>query len=117
MTLAEVYTALDSDLNELLGRLGSEALARRIVSMFPKDTSYQDLQKALEANDLDAAFMAAHTLKGLSMNMSFRPLGRSASALADVLREGQREPEKVPECMAQVTKDYEATLAALSQLE
>ena len=74
MTIQECYAALEGDYQEVLGRLYSEALVTKFVGKFLADQSYQLLESSLKAGDYDEAFRAAHTLKGVTQNLSFTKL-------------------------------------------
>ena len=54
--------------------MGNEALYLRLVGSVPGESRFDDLAKALEAGDYDAAFDAAHALKGVLGNLSLTPL-------------------------------------------
>lgn len=54
--------------------MGNEALYLRLVGSVPAETRFADLAGALEKKDLDAAFDAAHALKGVLGNLSLTPL-------------------------------------------
>ena len=81
MTIQECYAALGGDYQEVLGRLCSEALVRRFVGKFLSDQSFQLLDTALSAGNYEEAFRAAHTLKGVTQNLSFTKLYQSATKL------------------------------------
>lgn len=48
--------------------------------------SYEGLENALKANDLDAAFDAAHALKGVLANLALTPIYDPASEMTELLR-------------------------------
>ena len=51
--------------------MGNEGLYLRFAGRFLEDRNYEELLKAMEKGDTKAAFAAAHTLKGVSGNLSF----------------------------------------------
>lgn len=62
----------------------------------------------------EAAFRAAHTLKGVSANLGFTQLCASASQLTELLRGVTGEiPLDAAERMNQVRQDYQMTTDAL----
>ena len=48
--------------------------------------SYDALDSAIKANDLDSAFEAAHALKGVLANLALTPLYEPASEMTELLR-------------------------------
>ena len=71
MTIKECYEKVGSDYDGVLKRLGSEALVKRFAVKFLNDPSFQELTDGLAAQDGEKAFRAAHTLKGVCLNLVF----------------------------------------------
>lgn len=109
--LEDMYKALGGDYNEVMLRIPSEALIRRFAGKFLDDTSFQDLEKGLESQDWESAFRAAHTLKGVALNLGFGNLCRAASALTEALR--SREPLTDFSLYDNVKAAYEQTVDAI----
>ena len=65
---------------------GAEALYLKLVAMAPAEKSFDALKTALDKNDLDAAFEAAHALKGVLGNLSLTPMYEKASQMTELLR-------------------------------
>lgn len=75
------------DVDDALGRfMGNEELMLRFLLYFPQDPSFPQLKEALDRNDAEAAFEAAHALKGVAGNLSLKGLYQSVSALVEDLR-------------------------------
>ena len=66
--------------------IGNEAMYRKILGMLFKDENLQKLGDALEGGDMQAAFEAAHTLKGVVGNMGLTPLYEAVCAIVEPLR-------------------------------
>ena len=111
MAIQDVYKEIGADYDEVLHRLMNESMVERFCGKFLDDTSYADLKTAMENGDVKAAFMAAHTLKGICSNLGFSNLGAPASELTEILRADSFEG--APELFAQVQEQYEKTIAAL----
>lgn len=76
-----------ADTKEGLSRcMGMEALYLRLVGMMEKDTHMAELKAALDKNDLQAAFEAAHALKGVLANLSLTPVLKPISEMTELLR-------------------------------
>ncbi len=66
--------------------MNNEAFYLRLVNMAVQDGNYGKLYDAVEQKDFDAAFKAAHALKGVLGNLSLTPLGEPVSKLTELLR-------------------------------
>ena len=66
--------------------MNNEAFYLRMVGMIEADGNYDKLGQSLAAGDLQAAFEAAHALKGGLGNLSLTPMFTPASALCEALR-------------------------------
>ena len=86
MTIRECYEKTGSDYESILKRFGSEAMIQRFALKFLKDGSFSDLKNALEAKDGERAFRAAHTLKGVCINLGFDRLYNVSAELTEKLR-------------------------------
>ena len=87
MTLRECYAQLEGDYEGTLGRLCSEKLVEKFALKFLADDSYELLEESLEAGNYSEAFRAAHTLKGVSLNLGFTKLNRVSDELTEALRD------------------------------
>ena len=110
MTIQECYAALGGDYQEVLGRLCSEALVRRFVGKFLSDQSFQLLDTALSAGNYEEAFRAAHTLKGVTQNLSFTKLYQSSHEITEALR--TKNYDLAVQLLPKV-EDYAQTAAAI----
>lgn len=115
MTVEECYVALGGDYEQVLMRLHNEAIIKKFVLKFPAQSGFDLLCSSIEAEDWPEAFRAAHTLKGLCLNLNFTKLGASSSSLTEALRNGYSE--EVPDLFQQVKVDYEQTITAIGQLQ
>ena len=66
--------------------IGNEAMYRKFLGMLFQDENLQKLGDALEGGDMQAAFEAAHTLKGVVGNMGLTPLYEAVCAIVEPLR-------------------------------
>jgi hypothetical protein len=66
--------------------MNNEAFYLRMVGMIEADGNYDKLGQALSAGDLQAAFEAAHALKGVLGNLALTPMFDPASSLCEALR-------------------------------
>ena len=115
MTVKECYEKVGSDYDGVLKRLGSEALVKRFAVKFLNDPSFQDLTDGLAAQDGEKAFRAAHTLKGICLNLGFDNLFAPSQELTEKLR-GATTIEGTDELFAAVEKEYDRTCGALRKI-
>lgn len=66
--------------------LGKEDFYLKLVNMAIKDPGFENLKSAVEVGNLDAAFDAAHALKGVLGNLALTPLFTPASEMTELLR-------------------------------
>ena len=111
----EYYQAMGADYEEVFGRLRNERLITKFVLKFPGDPSFSQLQSTLEEKNVEEAFRAAHTLKGVAQNLGFTPLYEATATLTEVLRAGNLPEDD--NMMNAVAKEYERTVAAIVQLD
>lgn len=74
--------------------LGNEALYWKFALKFLEDKNVEMLAEAYKNQDIEAAFMSAHNLKGICGNLSFEYLYQNASDMTELLRSGNFEEAK-----------------------
>lgn len=112
MTTKECYEKIGSNYESILG---SEALVKRFALKFLKDPSYAELSEALEARDAERAFRAAHTLKGVCLNLGFDRLYEISAAMTEDLR--GRDINGGDRLFSELTTCYEQLTDVIRQLE
>lgn len=86
MTLDDLR-AYGANVDEGLTRcMNNESFYLRLVGMVKDEKGFDALEQAIAANDLDAAFEAAHGLKGVLGNLSLTPLFDPMSEITELLR-------------------------------
>ena len=114
MNIKECYDSIGADFEDVLGRLGSEKLIERFALKFLEDDSYSNLKEALAEKNAENAFRAAHTLKGVCLNLGFTELYKVSAELTEVLR--GRETAGSDELYAQVKEQYTTLTDAIREL-
>lgn len=104
ITIQQAYGQVGGNYEDVLKRLMNEDLVRRFMGKFLDDTSFETLRESLAAKDVEKAFMAAHTLKGVCLNLGFISLFKPTSELTEILRAGSLEGSE--ELFAQVEREY-----------
>ena len=114
MSIEECYQEMGGSYAEVSTRLPSPRLIERFVLKFLEDKSFEALCAEMEAGNREAAFRAAHTLKGVCANLSFTRLLHSAAELTEVLRaESDAIPAAAPDLLETVRHDYQTTVSAI----
>lgn len=111
-TIEQAYEQVGGNYQDVLKRLMNEALVRRFMGKFLDDTSFASLKEGLQEKDVDKAFMAAHTLKGVCLNLGFLKLFEPTNEITEVLRVGSLEGTE--ELFAQVEAEYNNVVDALN---
>ena len=116
MDVRTCYETMDANYEDALNRFLSEDRIKRFLGMFLRDTSYELLEKSLGEKDYETAFRAAHTLKGVAMNLALTRMAESSSELTEALRGGTPNGD-IDGLYAAVSEAYKITRAAIEALE
>lgn len=95
--------------------LGNEALLLRFLGKFAQDPNFSALCAALEEGRTRDAFLAAHTLKGVTGNLSMQALFTQISDLVEDLRREDLEAARTR--LPAVRAQYQRVLDALAVLQ
>lgn len=116
MTVKQCYEAMGANYEEVESRLRTEERIKKFLLKVLNDKSYDLLCTSIEQNNMEEAFRAAHTLKGISQNLSLTTLYHSASILSDTLRDSKQYDETAAELFEQVKKDYKKVTETIKSL-
>ena len=87
MLTLETLNEFGVDTKEGLTRcMNNQKFYFRMISMGLSNDSFEKLGKALEENNLDEAFEAAHALKGVLGNLALTPIYKPLSEMTEMLR-------------------------------
>lgn len=107
MTLKEGYDLIGADYEGLVERVESEERAERFALKFLKDKSCERLIECIENEDYEEAFRAAHSIKGISLNLGFTQLYNISSLLTEELRDGKKLTNRLN--LEKTTEEYNRT--------
>ena len=113
--IQDAYNQIGADFSDVLRRFTSEKLIVRFAEKFLEDGSFEQLGEALRSGNADAAFLASHTLKGVSQNMGFTGLYESSNALTEELRAKPVDFMRAKELFEPVEAEYGKTVEALRE--
>lgn len=115
MTVRECYDELGADFEGVVSRLVTEERVKKFVTKLPKDDSFERLSTAMAEKNAEQAFMGAHTMKGIAMNLGLTGLAETASALTEELRQGSITPE-AGGLFTELEKRYRDTVRLIGML-
>ena len=69
MTVKECYEAMGGDYEDVMRRLRKDERVEKFLMKVLDDKSFQLLTDSMAARNMDEAFRAAHTLKGICQNL------------------------------------------------
>ena len=108
----EALISAGVDLEDALHRfMDNEDLLERMLKKFPADQSFIDLQTALKNENCEDAFRAAHTLKGVSGNLSFKKLFTALCEQVEALR--SNDLARAKQLMPSVSEAYEKIMQVI----
>ncbi len=117
MTIQECYAAIGGDYNDVASRLRTDERIAKFLFRILDDGNMKMLCDCLEERNLAEAFRAAHTLKGICMNLSLTKLNTSVVAITEVLRGREEYGDDIAPLLEQVKKDYELTMSGIAALK
>ena len=110
MTIEQVYKNMDSDYASVKERLQNDALIEKFLIKF-----LANIAKNLETQNIEEAFRAAHTLKGVCQNLGLDCLYKSSYEVTEALRKGKNDV--TPEMMEKLEADYDVTVSSIRELQ
>lgn len=115
MTVRECYEKLDADYEDIVLRLGDDAIIERFLLKYPSDASMQKFMEAYKQRDVESMFQAVHTLKGVVANMSFTRLYECAVAVTEQLRPRTKIADAG--LVDALIAEYDRTMKAIKEYE
>ena len=115
MNVKEFYEMIGGDYEDMKRKFLTDARISRFALMFLRDGSMEDLRAGMREKDNEKAFLAAHTLKGVCLNLGFSGLLAPVSEITEQLRAGAKE--EAARLMPLAEQVYEATVEGLRELE
>ncbi len=101
------------DMDDFLKRLmGNEMLVKRFIQKFVQDENFTKLVAAFDQEDVKAAEMASHTLKGMCGNLSIKELYMLFTEQVRRIRSGEYAEAKA--MMPEITACYQRAVDGMS---
>lgn len=116
MTIQECYDIIGGNYSDIVSRLRTEERITRFLIKVADDKSFELLTTSLENRNMEEAFRAAHTLKGICLNLSLTRLYDSSSKLTEVLRGRADYGDDIEPLYQKVKEDYELAVENINKL-
>ena len=117
MNIQECYAAMGGDYNDVVSRLRTDDRIARFLVRILDDKNMEALRKNIEERNLPEAFRAAHTMKGICMNLSLTKLNTSVASITEMLRGRTEYTPEIEPLLAEVERDYELTMSFITELK
>lgn len=117
MNVKDCYAAFGGNYEECVSRLRTDERITKFLIKMAGDESFKLLEKSLKERNIPKAFRAAHTIKGICLNLSVTRLFSSASRLTEALRGRQEYGSDIDPLYEELKKDYKIFSVCVSQLE
>lgn len=90
MDLYQFYREIGADYQSVLNRIPREELILKFLYKIREEKSFAALHQAVKEKNYKDAFAAAHTIKGICLNLGLDPLSEIAAEMSDYLRDWER---------------------------
>lgn len=117
MTVEECYAKMGGDYADVTSRLRTDERIKRFLLKVADDASFNNLCENIAAHNIEEAFRAAHTLKGVCSNLSLTMLQESASAITEMLRGKTEYSAEFEPYLDRVKEDYALTIDCIKNLD
>ncbi len=114
MTDEQLMVLNNAGLNtaEVLERIGgSHEIFLKFIKKFLDEPNYGLLKDAIEKGDVEKAFIAGHTFKGICSNLSLENLCKTVSEQVEFLR--AKNIDEAKKLMPEITELYNSIIIAI----
>ncbi|MDE6075450.1 MAG: Hpt domain-containing protein [Clostridia bacterium] len=114
MTVKEFYDMTGGGYETIFSLFRSDTTIMTFLKKFKNDTSFATLCDKMAAGDVEESFKAAHTLKGVVLNLRIEGLQEPVCTITEALR--AKDMEEAKKLLPAVKQTYEKVWDALNQL-
>lgn len=115
MTIQECYSLVKGDYKDVINRFGTIKLVDKFLLRFCSDDSINQLIEANREGNIEEAFRAAHTFKGVTSNVALTTLFNMASEITEQLR--PRENKADEQAIINLKKEYDFVIKCINEYE
>ena len=112
--IKKFYDKIKGNYEEAITRMRDDERIKKYLKFFLMDESFAQLKSSINSNSCEEAFKAAHTLKGVSQNMSFTDLSNSVIEITELLRAGNLADSK--KIFPVVEEKYELVINEINKI-
>lgn len=116
MEIRECYRKINGNYDTVYACFHSDKQILKFLLKFLDEKSYANLLNSLNKEDYEAAFLAAHSLKGICQNLGFSELFTVSERITEALRGGKKS-ENLDNMFYDVTDKYNKTVEAILELK
>lgn len=114
ISIRDFYDLIGGNYFDVEDRMQSGDIIKYFVIKFKNDTNFSKLTTAIKEKNSKEAFIAAHTLKGVCLNLGFNNLYISVNEITERLRTGNMD--NIELYYGKVKEEYERTIAFIKLL-
>lgn len=115
MTISEFYRSVNGNYVEISSRFLNDDRIRKYLYIFLEDKTFTRLCKELDSQNTHKAFLQAHTLKGLSQNLSLTSLAIYSDEITQELRNGNLQI--AISLLPKLSEEYTQIISAIKKLK
>ena len=101
------------DVKDALSRIGGNmSLYKRLLDRFVSGNQYEEMVRVLQSGNVEDSVRQAHSLKGVSANLSLEKIRAIAIKLEQLIKDGA----DYTECMDELKQAYDITLEKIAEI-
>jgi len=101
------------NVDDALSRVGGNmSLYKRLLGRFVEGNPYEELERALQGGDYEESTRQAHSLKGVSANLSLVKINALSVELEKLVKAG----DDYSSCLAELKQVFDITLEKITEL-
>ena len=116
MGMCELYDAMGVEYDDVLALLRREDRIKLYFTQMMEDPSFRELDRAMAEQEYSAAFKAAHTIKGMCVNLMIEPLAKASIALVECLRSEPVDETEAASLYARLRNEHDLLLSRWDEL-
>ena len=116
MNVKECYDMMGADYAGTFGRLLKDERIKKYLDKFAAIDNYGSIKNELDAGNIEAAFRAAHSLKGVAANLGLTKVFEAAHPLCEELRPLVMPDHDISGLLEAVKSGCDEAYALISQI-